>query len=89
MSKDKDIKLPKKGDKIYVGSSYYIDHGEDDFDGGICTIKSVRRDDTGHIFVGVKERPGIETNYEYLMEYQDKWKKEYGDRKGEMNPDFG
>ncbi|MCK9543452.1 MAG: hypothetical protein M0R03_15635 [Novosphingobium sp.] len=35
------LQMPKVGDEIYVGSSYYIDHGEDDFDGGLCKIIKV------------------------------------------------
>ncbi len=29
------------GDKIYVPTSWYIDRGEDDFEGGIATVKRV------------------------------------------------
>jgi hypothetical protein len=83
---------PKVGDKIYVGSSYYIDHGEDDFDGGICTIKKVINPGfkgKGSINVIVEENPTSEHNYEYLLEHQDEWKLRYGKRVGKMNPDFG
>lgn len=84
---------PKVGDEIYVYSSYYISHGEDDFHGGLCKIKKViiKDSDTileyNKIFVEVEERPEIEINYTYLMENQKKWKKEFGNKRGEMCSD--
>jgi hypothetical protein len=87
----KVIKL-KPGDKVYVGSAYYCSRGSQDFDGGLCEIDKVEIDNDckneyNQIMVRVKERPGVMLNYKYLIENQKQWKKEYGKRKGKMNPD--
>ena len=86
------IKKPMVGDKIYVDSSFYISHGEDDFVGGLATISGVSKgmsagDDTW--FVSIVERPGHEYNYEILVEgdRQKKLKKEFGRRKPYPDPD--
>lgn len=75
---------PKIGQKIYVGTSWYIDREEDDFDGGLCEIVSFKLEKSTY-FVIVKERPGTSMNYTLLMEDQAKLKKEYGRRRGRMS----
>jgi len=40
------------------------------------------------IFVEVKERPGHYYNLEHLLENQEKWKKDYGKRRGKPDPDY-
>src|SRR5688572_19049791 len=35
------VELPEIGQDIYIRSAYYIDHGEDDFDGGLCKINRI------------------------------------------------
>lgn len=32
--------LPKVGDEIYIDTSLFVTHGEDDFIGGLCKICS-------------------------------------------------
>jgi hypothetical protein len=88
----KAMKAPKVGDLIYVGSSYYLDHGEDDFEGGICKVIDVELGVSAGKkvpFIEVKERPGHSYNWEYLKEHQAEWKKEFGKKRGHADPDFG
>lgn len=94
MVKKKKMKAPKIGAKIYVGSSFSISHGSDDFAGGKCTISSVQYSEglkEGHVnycFVGIKERPGHSYNYGVLLEEQAELKKEYGNQVGHTDPDI-
>jgi len=88
----KAMKAPKIGDLVYVGSSYYIDHGEDDFEGGLCKIVDVELGTSAGKkvpFIEVEERSGHSYNWEYLKENQAKWKKEFGKKRGHADPDFG
>lgn len=83
---------PTVGSSIYVGSAWYIDHGEDDFQGGKCTISRVSSGiSAGNPtwFVEVAERPGYSYNYLILLESQAKWAETYGDRAGYPDPDYG
>jgi hypothetical protein len=83
---------PKVGDDIYVGSSYYIDHGEDDFEGGLCRVTQVSLGTSAGKkvpFILIQERPGHSYNWEYLKAHQAEWKKEFGKRRGYEDPDFG
>jgi hypothetical protein len=91
--KQKKQRLPKEGDKIYVGTSWYLSHGEDDFEGGIATITKVEVNEKcenpyNRIMVGIKENPGSMHNYTYLMENQAKWKKQFGKQKAHPDPDY-
>lgn len=91
-NKKLNVNLPEKGNKIYVGTSLYLSHGADDFEGGIATITKVEVDKHcvnkyNRIMVGIKERPGHLYNYIYLMENQAKWKKEFGKQKAHPDPD--
>lgn len=54
------------GDKIYIETSWYIDHGEDDVQGGLATVSAVRVEKYG-TFVEVKEVPGSGYNLDVLM----------------------
>lgn len=72
------IKKPKVGQKIYVGSSIFIDRPEDDFKGGICTINGVRKGISGGApcyYITIKEQDFWEYNYDMLMLEQAKLKK--------------
>lgn len=72
------------GDKIYVGSTFYLSHGEDDFQGGITTISGFNE----YGFVEVRERPNHFINPDHLKENQKKWKKEYGNQIARKVPDL-
>jgi hypothetical protein len=85
---DKRFPKPKVGDTIYVDTRMYIDHGEDDMQGGRATISKVNVGKYG-TFVEVKELPNDSFNYYLLMEDQAKLKKEFGRRKAYPDPDYG
>ena len=84
---------PKVGDKIYVGSSFYVYRGEDDFSGGLATInkveysKSLPKGHHNYTFIGLEERPNTMYNWNNLMENQEKLKKEYSGKIAHPDPD--
>ena len=39
--KEQTIPSPQIGQKIYTDTQLFISHGEDDFQGGLCTIKKI------------------------------------------------
>ncbi len=88
-------KLPeevKPGDKIYVGSSYYLSHGCDDFSGGLATVKKVLyrpipQNPRNEWMVVIEERPGWESNLTVLLEEQEKLAKEYEGKIAHKDPD--
>jgi len=94
--KEKSVKKePKAGMKIYIPTSLFISHGEDDVAGGIATInkidlsKNLESDHYNYCMIGVKEVPGRRYNWNYLMENQSKWKKDYGKKIAHPDPDYG
>lgn len=88
------IKLPKVGDTIYVGSSFYISHGSDDFCGGKATIGKIEfndrlgKDHVNYCMISIKERPGVMYNYKDLLERQKELKKQFGNKKAHPDPDI-
>lgn len=84
------LKKPIVGKDIYIPTALYIDHGQDDFAGGLCQIKSVKfsmqADDW---VVEVAERPGHSYYWKYISERQAEWKKRYGKTRGRPDPDNG
>ena len=84
---------PKVGDKIYVPTSLYVYHGEDDFAGGIATINKVELSKTlppdhyNYTMVGIEERPGTLYNWLPLQEKQEELKERYGDQIAHPDPD--
>lgn len=84
----KDPKVPPKvGDTIFVGAHYYIDHGEDDVDGGLGVVSNVRREGR-YIFVSVDQHPGTSYNWEFLAENQEEYFDRFGDEVAKPNPDI-
>ena len=86
---------PHIGDKIYLPTSLYVTHGEDDFIGGICIIsKAIKygEDDAkekGSSWrIEVLEDPGSFYSWDYLLELQDKLKVEFGDQRAYKRPDY-
>jgi hypothetical protein len=84
---------PKPGDKIYIESTIYLHHGVDDFRGGICTVSKTQTvlQQSGREITSVEivEDPGTWYTWEgYLEPKQEEWKKEYGEQKGGLKPDF-
>ena len=84
---------PSVGDDIYVGTSMYIDHGEDDVCGGLAEVTKVEIGMSGGNpktpFISVKEHPGRGYNWEMLREQQAKLKKEFGKKRAFPDPDYG
>ena len=75
--------IPKVGDLVYVDTSLFVTHGEDDFIGGLCEVISVEDNN----WIQVKEDPDTSHSWEYLAEMQDKLKKEFGTKRGYLRPD--
>ncbi len=78
----------KVGEDVYIPSAFYLSHGEDDFSGGLCKIIEIEEVLPGHKYIRVKEQPSSQYPYDYLLENQKKWKKEYGKRRGKACPDY-
>jgi hypothetical protein len=78
---------PRVGDDVYVPSSLFLTHGEDDFAGGLCRIVAIH-EHTGGLFVEVEEDPGTHHNWAYLRENQKELRERYGDRRGHSDPDY-
>lgn len=88
------MKLPSKGDKIYIPSSYHISSGSDDVQGGVATIDTIKvntdlpKDHYNSVFVSVEKVPGHGFNYQYLLEQQDELKKQFKDKIARPDPDI-
>jgi hypothetical protein len=78
--------VPKPGQHIYVPTAMYLDHGEDDFDGGIATIKRVEQEGR-YTYVVIEEHPGTSYNWSALAQRQSDFEKEYGDQWSHPSPD--
>ncbi len=88
------MKMPEPGEKIYIHTSLYLDHGEDDVHGGLATISNVELNpncpqESNRIYIQVKEVPGVSYNYWVLMQEQEKLKERYGDQVAYPDPDYG
>ncbi len=85
-----DHRPPEVGADVYVPSSLYLTHGEDDFAGGLCRIVRIDRELSPHgaPYVEVEEDPGTLHSWSYLLEHQDEWRERYGDRRGRPDPDL-
>jgi hypothetical protein len=84
------LPCPKVGERIYVPTSMYIDHGEDDVLGGLATVTTVRLDPGhGKTFISVAEHPEHAYNWEYLGPRQAALREEFSDRLAREDPDYG
>lgn len=82
---------PKPGDTIYTPTRISIDHGWDDIAGGLATVSKVSFQLSAGKqtpFVEVEEIPGRSFNWKFLQEEQDALRKEHGNRKARLDPDF-
>ena len=82
----------KPGDELYVPSSYYSDHGQDDICGGIATIESCKPypvDNGPEVewTVVFSELPGRSYFLTYLLSKQEGLREAYGDRMAHRCPD--
>ena len=75
---------------VYVPSSLYLTHGDDDFAGGLCRVVRVDNElsPNGIPYVEVAEDPGALHNWNYVLEQQDERRERYGDRRGRPDPDY-
>lgn len=87
-----DIPMPRIGQDVYISTSLYIDHGEDDVQGGLAKISKIEYNPgcpqpTNRVMVSVVEVPGTSYNYSSIMREADKRREEYGDRRAYPDPD--
>lgn len=81
---------PKVGEDVYLPTRWYLSHGRDDFQGGLCKVTKVYVDTSAGDptwFIEVAERPGYSSNWASLREDQAKLKAEFGDKRGYPDPD--
>jgi hypothetical protein len=85
--------IPKRGDKIYVPTRFYIEHGQDDVLGGLATVTHVEEKTNvlpvNRYFVSVLEHPGTSYNWILLSAEQEKLKAEFGDSVARPDPEDG
>jgi hypothetical protein len=82
---------PKVGQIIYVPSALYIDHGEDDRQGGRAKVTKVTTAISAGKptpFVTVEPFPATSFNWDVLAAEQAALRKEYGRRKARPDPDI-
>jgi hypothetical protein len=86
------VEPPKVGDDIYVDTSIYIDHGEDDVCGGLAEVISVKPAMSAGAnvpFIEVRELPGRSYSWAYLRDNQARLKKEFKTQRAHPDPDLG
>lgn len=86
------VPMPEIGQDIYIGTSLYIDHGEDDVQGGLAKITAIEYNPacsqpTNRVMVKVSEVSGHSYNYLLAMHEQDERRERYGDRRAYPDPD--
>ena len=86
-----ECELPelRPGDVIYVGSSFYLSHGRDDFQGGLAEVVAYSTDfaRSGAPFVRVAERPGTWYGWLGLAPKQKEWRARFGKNWSHPDPD--
>jgi hypothetical protein len=83
---------PVVGDYIYVATHLYIDHGEDDVEGGIAQVTKVKTGmsggDPNTLFVSVAQHGGNSYNWsQMLVNEQAKHMERYGNKFAYADPD--
>jgi hypothetical protein len=68
------------GDELYVSDVWSIDNGWSDQCGGIAIVERLQHDGHGNCFVHFKGLEHHAPNLKYILEFQEKWEKEYGTR---------
>jgi hypothetical protein len=84
--------VPEVGEYIYVRTSLFIDHGEDDRVGGLAEVTDVHEGMSGGdpkcLFVGTMQHPCGGSNWtQFLFREQEKLMKEHGDNFAYPDPD--
>ena len=83
--------IPQPGDIIYINSSLFITHGEDDVIGGLATVIEVEERPTqgrAVTFVRVEENPESWYNWEHLGPQQEELENYFGESWAYAEPDF-
>jgi hypothetical protein len=90
-----DLEKVKPGDILYVPSSFYIGHGEDDIAGGKAVVKEVIKDsrlspdNSNYYSVKFQNfRNGLSYNLRSLLEEQTKHKIRYKNAIAHPDPDY-
>jgi hypothetical protein len=87
------MKVPEKGEKIYVPGAMYVYRGMDDFAGGIATVSNVTintelpSDNNNRVFVSIEERSTHSYNWYFLEQDQEKLKEMYKEQIAHPDPD--
>ncbi len=80
------------GQDIYIDSSFYISHGEDDVVGGLAKITHIKKDISAGkpcLFVVVEEDPNTLRNWsQHLVKEQKRLKKDFGNNRAYQDPDY-
>jgi hypothetical protein len=79
--------IPKVGDDVYVDTSLFVTHGEDDFIGGLCKVCSVSNAGES-LSIEVEEDKGASYLWSYLKELQESLKLKFGTERGHKKPDY-
>jgi hypothetical protein len=84
--------MPEIGDYIYVETSMYIDHGEDDVVGGLAQVTEVVPSMSGGnpncLFVSFAQYPGSRNWSQWLVNKQAELKKRFGNEFAYPDPDY-
>jgi hypothetical protein len=75
-----DVNDIQIGDELYVSDVWSIDNGWTDQCGGIAVVERIQRDNYKNVFIHFKGLTHHAPNAEYVLENQEKWEKEYGNR---------
>lgn len=81
----------KIGDDVYVGSSFYLSHGRDDFAGGKATVIGVKEAVSGGkptVFIRFDACPASWYNWDILRAEQVGLKERFGEQKAHSDPDY-
>jgi len=81
-------RIPKVGEDVYIRGALFIDHGEDDREGGLAKVASVKQEKYA-VMITVEEIPGWSFSWDALEEEQDELKKKYGAVRAYPYPDYG
>lgn len=79
--------------QIYVPTSLYLSHGEDDFIGGIAIISKIQKnekfgkDHPNYFMIEIEENPGTLYSWGWLLKEQQTLKRRFGNRRAHAQPD--
>jgi hypothetical protein len=92
VARKQDRGLPAVGQYIYVDSDYYLGHGIDDFEGGLCRVATVAVDEAGGRVRFALDIAPNRLHFESVASFathQAELRRKFGRRKGYPRPDTG